>query len=286
MEYKILDNDFKIPVIGLGTWGIGGFLERDNSHDENEVRVLKTAIALGYWHIDTAEIYGAGHTEELVGEAIKSFKRTDIIITGKVFKTNLRHDDLISACHKSLERLQTDYIDIYLIHSPNLEIPLAETMEAMDFLVEKKFVKFIGVSNFSVKQMIEAQKYSQNKIVINQIPYNFNTRNINYRGSCVNMEQEIIPYCQENNIMVMAYRPLERGFVLKRHPLLDRLSEKYNKTKAQIAINWLIVKKNVITIPKSANAAHLKENLGALGWRLEDEDIRLLNETQFEKPSL
>jgi len=197
----------------------------------------------------------------------------------------LKYHDVIASCKKSLERLQTDYIDIYLIHAPNPEIPLEETMKAMDYLVDQKLVKFIGVSNFSVEEMKEAQKYSKHKIVANQIPYNLATRNKNHRGKCINMESEIIPYCQENDIIVMAYRPIERGLLLEPHPILETLSEKYNKTKAQIAINWLISKKGIITIPKSTNSKHLEENLGAVGWNLSDEDIKILDETQFESPS-
>lgn len=286
MEFKLLSKNFKIPVIGLGTWGIGGFLERDDSRDEDAIKALINALELGYAHLDTAELYGAGHAEELIGEAIKNFKRSDLIITSKVSKTNLKYDDVIASCRKSLERLKTDCIDIYLIHAPNPEIPLRETMAAMDSLIARKLVKFIGVSNFSVEQMKEAQKYSKNKIIVNQIPYSLNTRNFNYRGGCQDMEAEIIPYCQENNLVVMAYRPIERGFILKTHPLLDKLSEKYKKTKVQIAINWLISKKNIITIPKSTNFEHLKENLGALGWRLRDEDQRLLDKAEFETPEL
>lgn len=286
MEYKNLTADFKIPIIGLGTWGIGGFMEPDFSKDEESTHAIKSAIELGYSHIDTAELYGAGHTEELVGNAIKNLDRSKLIITDKVFKTNLRHDDVIAACKRSLKKLQTEFIDIYLIHAPNPEIPLKETMESLDYLVEQKLIKFIGVSNFSVAQMKEAQKYSKNRIVLNQLPYNLDTRNKDYRGGCVNMESDIIPYCQANDVTVVAYRPLERGFLLKPHSLLDNLSKKYGKTKAQIAINWLVSKKNVIAISKSTNLEHLKENLGAIGWSLSKEDIELLDGTPFESPNI
>jgi diketogulonate reductase-like aldo/keto reductase len=285
MEFKLLDKDFKIPVLGLGTWGIGGFMDTDSSNDEKSIQAIKDAIDLGYTHIDTAELYGAGHSEELIGKAIKALDRSKLIITSKVFKTNLKYDSVIASCKKSLEKLQTDYIDIYLIHAPNPEIPLVETMKAMDYLVEQKLIRFIGVSNFSVEQMKEAQKYSKNKIVANQIPYNLNTRNKDHIGKCTNMESEIIPYCQEKDIIVMAFRPIERGFLLETNSVLDELSKKYNKTKAQIAINWLISKKGIITIPKSTNIEHLKENLGAIGWNLNNEDIKLLDETKFECPS-
>ncbi len=291
MDHKTLNGNFQIPVLGLGTWGIGGFREADYSKDKEATQAIKDAIELGYSHIDTAELYGAGHTEELVGNAIKDLDRLKLIITGKVFMTNLKYKDVIASCRKSLEKLQTDFIDIYLIHAPNPEIPLEETMKAMDYLVKQRMVKFIGVSNFSVEQIQEAQKHSENRIVANQIPYNLATRNINLDrntnnvGGCINMESEIIPYCQENDIIIMAYRPIERGFLLKPNSLLDDLSKKYGKTKAQISINWLVSKKNIITISKSTRMDHLQENLGAIGWSLSSEDIKLLDEMEFENPN-
>ncbi len=282
MEYKTLLDNTKIPVIGLGTWRIGGAVEPDYSKDKEAIQAIKDAIELGYNHLDTAEMYGKGHSEELIGKAIKDFERDKLIITSKVFKTNLRYEDLIASCKKSLERLQTNYLDIYLIHAPNPEIPIEETMKAMDYLVEQKLVKYIGVSNFTAEKMKEAQKYSKNKIAFNQIEYSLLTRNNGKYSNNKNMESETIPYCQENNIIIMAERPIERGILLKPHPILDGLEKKYNKTKAQIAINWLISKKNIITIPKSTNIEHLKENLGSIGWRLDERDMKLLDNTNFE----
>lgn len=284
MLYKTLDDKNYIPVLGLGTWGMGGLMEPDTSKDKEAVIGIKSALEMGYTHIDTAELYGGGHTEELVGQAIKDADRSNLMITSKVWKNNLKYDDLIAACNRSLEKLQTNYIDIYLIHAPNPDIPIEETMSALDYLVDKKIIRNIGLSNFTVEQMIEAQQYSGNKIVVNQILYNLSARNKNYKGSFANMELEIIPYCQENDIIVMAYRPIERGFLLNPHPVLDQLSAKYDKTKAQIAINWLISKKNIITIPKSTRNEHLKENLGAIGWNMTDEDIKLLDRTDFGMP--
>ena len=132
----------------------------------------------------------------------------------------------------------------------------------------------------SIKE--EAQKVSKSKIVVNQIEYSLLTRNQGKYGSNNNMELETVPYCQENNIIIMAERPIERGLLLKSHPILDKLEQKYGKTKAQIAINWLISKKNIVTIPKSSNVEHMKENLGALGWKLSNKDVKLLDETNFE----
>lgn len=273
---KKLKNGFELPVLGLGTWRIGGERERNTLNDEKDIQAIKDAINLGLKHIDTAELYGAGHSEELIAEAIKDFDRKEIFITSKVHPKNLRYNDLINAAKKSLERLKTGYIDLYLVHSANPNIPIQETMQAMDFLVEKGLVKHIGVSNFSVEQLKEAQKYAKNKIVVNQIEYSLIVRNT---GKITEkMESEIIPFCQKNDILIVAWRPLMKGLLTKPgYELLDEMSKKYKKTQAQIALNWLISKKNIVTIVKSSNLEHLKSNLGAIGWNLEKEDLEKLD---------
>lgn len=277
MEFKTLVGDVKIPVLGIGTWGMGGGMRRNTTHDKDDILAIKTAIKLGMTHIDTAEIYADGHVEELVGKTIKNFDRKNLFITTKVSGSHLKYDDVISSAKASLRRLKTKYVDLYLIHWPDPKTPLKETMSAMDHLVENKLVRFIGVSNFSVHDMEEAQSYSKNKIVANEIEYSLLVRN---RASWVNqMELEIIPYCIENNITIIAYTPLAKGKLAKPgYKLLDELAKKYNKTQAQIALNWLISKKNIITIPKSTDINHLKENLGAIGWKMDSEDIKKLDQ--------
>jgi diketogulonate reductase-like aldo/keto reductase len=194
-----------------------------------------------------------------------------------VLPQHLRYKDVINATEGSLRRLKTDYIDLYLIHIPSPEIPIEETMKAMDLLVRQKKIRFIGVSNFSVKQLKEAQRCTENKIVNNQIEYNLLTRHGGMYN--VNIESEIIPFCQENEIIITAWKPLVRGILFReKNKLLKELVEKYNKTLAQIAINWLISKKNIITVPKSTDVDHLKENMGALGWKLDEEDMTRLDE--------
>jgi len=276
VDYKILDENVKIPVFGIGTWGIGGGMVRDTTNDEEDISAIKAAMELGITHIDTAEMYGDGHCEELVGIAIRDFDRETLFITTKVLPEHLRYNDVIKAAERSLRRLKTDYIDLYLIHGPNPNIPIEETMKAMYYLVEQKMAKFIGVSNFGVEHIKEALKYTKNKIVANQIEYNLLARN---RGSFTNdMESDIIPYCEGNDILVIAYAPLAKGGLTKPgYKILDDIARKYNKTQAQIALNWLISQKNVVVIPKSTNIEHLKENLGAVGWRLKQEDIDRLN---------
>ena len=276
MEFKELSDSVKISVLGIGTWKMGGGLSADSTHDKEEILAIKAAVRLGMTHIDTAELYGSGHAEELVGEAIREFKREELFITTKVKSENLRYMDLISAAKRSLKRLRTSYIDLYLIHSPNPDIPIEETMKAMDCLVENKLTRFIGVSNFSVEQIEEAQKHAKNKIIANQIEYNLLTRN---RGQFTNdMESKIIPYCQKNGILVITHRPLAKGELAKPGiRLLDEIAEKYGKTQAQIALNWLISKPNIVTIPKAVRIAHIEENLGATGWRLSKGDIHRLD---------
>ena len=277
MEYKNLTENTKIPVLGLGTWEMGGGMSRDTSKDKESIAAIRCAVELGYNHIDTAEMYGGGHSEELVGLAIKDFDRESLFITTKVLPDHLRYNDCLKAAEGSLRRLKTNYIDLYLIHVPNPGIPIKETMRAMDTLLEQEKIKFTGVSNFSVEQLKEAQKYTENRIVNNQIEYNLHTRHSGMYN--VNIESEIIPYCQENDIIITAWKPLVKGRLFReKNKLLEELKEKYNKTLAQIAINWLISKKNIITIPKSTNPEHLKENLGALGWKLSEEDIKRLDE--------
>ncbi len=276
MEFKELTDGVKIPVLGIGTWKMGGGLSADTTHDKECMFAIKIAVRLEMTHIDTAELYGNGHAEELVGEAIQEFEREQLFIATKVKQENLRYDDLISAAKRSLKRLRTGYIDLYLIHGPNPYTPIEETMKAMDYLVENKLTRFIGVSNFSGEQIKEAKKHAENKIVANQIEYNLLTRN---RGQFTNsMESKIIPYCQKNGIIVIAYRPLAKGELAKPGiKLLDELTEKYGKTQAQIALNWLISKPNIVTIPKAVRIEHIKENLGAIGWRLSEEDMRRLD---------
>lgn len=265
MEFKELSNTgVKIPVIGMGTWGIGGGLSPDYSSDEYSIKALRKGIELGMTLIDTAEMYGKGHSEEIVGEAIKIFPRENLFIVTKVLPENLRYNDLINAAYRSLKRLDTEYIDLYLIHAPNPKIPIKESMQAMEKLFNEGIVKFIGVSNFDVAQIEQARAYlSKTDIVVNQVEYSLIERRI---------EKDILPYCQKNKIIVMAYCPLARG-ILPKNQFLKEIGLKYGKTAAQVALNWLIGKDSVVAIPKAIKIEHLKENAESTGWRLSKEDI-------------
>ncbi|MBI2051709.1 aldo/keto reductase [Candidatus Roizmanbacteria bacterium] len=266
---KKLKSGFEMPVFGLGTWQMGGRFDRDPSHDEGDVFAIEFALDNGITHIDTAEVYAAGHAEELVGEAIKGYDRKKLFLVSKVDDEHLRYDDVLRACRESLERLQTDYLDLYLIHAPNPRIPLSETMSALDRLKDEGLIKNIGVSNFSKERCREAQSHTKNKIVANQVHYN-----LIYREP---EASSLLEYCQREDVMLVAWRPVEQGVLAEDlDSLIEEMCEKYKKTPAQIAINWLISQENVVTLAKSSNIGHLKENVGAVGWVMEEGDVERL----------
>ena len=257
-----------IPSIGQGTWRIGGGVSPTIKDDKKAIETIKYGIKVGLTLIDTAEFYGGGHTEELVGQTIKSFNRKTIFVTSKVWQINLRYDDVLKAAERSLKRLQTKYIDLYLIHWPNPAIPLSETMKAMEKLVELGKVRYIGVSNFDVQLMEEARSYlSKEDIVVNQVRYNLLDRTV---------EQDILPYCEREKIILMAYTPLAKG-ALAKEKKLAKIGKKYNRKASQVALNWLISKKPVVAIPKAINKKHIEENARGMEWRLNKKDIELID---------
>lgn len=268
----------RVPAIGLGTWEMGGRMEPDFSRDMHWIEIIRKGIELGLTHIDTAEMYGNGHTEEIVGEAIKDIPRNELFITSKVWATNLAYDNLLKACEKSLKRLKTDYLDLYLIHFPNPNIPIGESLAAMNRLVEQQLVKQIGVSNFNRRELEEALKHTSFPIVANQIEYSLLARN---KGTYVDgAEKEIIPFCRDNQISIIAWRPLgkEKFSLLSDHPLMKELARKYDATVAQIALAWLIAQEGIITIPKTGNLQHLRENAAAMKLVLEKDDLNRLSQ--------
>jgi diketogulonate reductase-like aldo/keto reductase len=267
---KKLNNGFEIPVLGFGTWFMGGSFERENNYDESrDIVAIKKTIEMGGYRFDTAEMYAQGYSEEILGKAVKGCDRSKLFITTKVSPTNLRYEDVISACKKSLTRLQMDYIDLYLIHTPNPDISIEETMKAFDYLKEQDLVKNIGVCNFNVERLRETQSKTKNKIILNQVHYNLIFREPVLKG--------VIDYCQNNDIFIEAWRPIQQGNLAKTGiDIIDKLCEKYRKMPSQIALNWLISQKNVVAITKTSNLKHLEENLGSVGWSMEEEDIDLL----------
>lgn len=279
MEYRELANGVKIPVLGVGTWGIGGKHSADYSNDEEGITAIRAAIDFGMTHIDTAEYYGAGHTEEIVGKAIKPYKREALFITTKVYRTHLQYQKVLSSVKESLRRMSVEYVDLFLVHWPDPTVPIKETMKAMEHCVDEGYSRFIGVSNFSIPLLQEAQSQLEKyRLVANQVYYNLTrVRKTYFNGLSV---ADLYSYCREKDITLIAWSPLEEGKLAKPgFPVLDEIAKKYGKTQAQVALNWLISQDNVIAIPKTSNVNHVKENVGALGWRLSEEDFNRLQES-------
>jgi len=247
-----------LPKIGLGTWQYGG-----------SAALLRMGIELGATFIDTAESYG---TEGIVGEAIKG-RRHDIFLATKALPRHFRWHDLVSAAEASLGRLGTDYIDLYQLHWPNYTIPIAETMEAMESLVESGKIRFIGVSNFMLRDLQNAQKaLTKARIVSNQLRYNLIDRTI---------DQGLLQYCQNEGITVIAYSPFGTSVSKIRandpRGLIGRLAEQKSRTVGQIVLNWCISRKGVVTIPKSESITHVRENCSATEFELSAEEVNELD---------
>lgn len=180
---KKLDSGFELPVYGLGLWEMGGRWEADESKDNTEITAIQAALAVGITHFDTAESYGDGHAEELLGQAIKGFDRSKLIIATKVSAPHQSYEGIHRSFEASLKRLETDYVDLYLLHRyPEPGIPIADTMRAMDELVEQGLVRNIGVCNMSPNRFNEVQKHTKNKLVCNQVHYNVQYREIEKTG--------------------------------------------------------------------------------------------------------
>lgn len=265
---KLGKSEVEIPVLGLGTWGFGGFSNRHLGGEEKDVKALRLGLELGMRFIDTAEMYAHGHSEEVVALAVGE-ERENVFIATKVSAENLAYERVLRSCEASLNRLKTDYIDLYQVHWPNSRIPIAETMRAMEKLADDGKVRAIGVSNFSVEQTREAQEaLSKHSLASNQVEYSLAERSIEYG---------LLPYCEKEKVTIIAYSPVARGRIPgggrdERWRTLDNVASKYGKTRTQVALNWLICKEPVVAIPKAGSLEHVRENAGSVGWSLKKED--------------
>lgn len=215
---------------------------------------------MGYRHIDTAEMYA---NEEPIGQALAEagVPRPDIFLTTKVSNSHLRRADVLTACRSSLERLGLDYIDLYLIHWPGHDVPLEETMQALDELQASGLIRHAGVSNFNVGLMQAAQTAARYAVFCNQVEFNPWER-----------DHALVAVCQTEDILLTAYTPLARGRVLNT-PDLIAIGQTHHKTPAQVALRWLTQMDNVVAIPKAASQAHLKENLDVFEFELTPDEI-------------
>ncbi|MBC7094433.1 aldo/keto reductase [Thermococcus sp.] len=256
--------DDRVTAIGMGTWGVGGWERPDYSRDKENIEALRYGLELGMNLIDTAEFYASGHSEEVVGEAIKEFEREDLFIVSKIWPSHFGYESAKRAAKASSKKLGT-YIDLYLLHWPIDDFRrIKETLHALEELVDEGVIRYIGVSNFDLQLLKKSQEVmKKHEIVVNQVKYSLRDRRPENSG--------LLEYMKKEKMTLMAYTPLEKGS-LARNGCLAEIGEKYGKTAAQVALNWLIWKENVVAIPKATNKDHIRENFGAMGWRLSRED--------------
>ena len=270
MRYENIHN-LQIPKIGFGTWTVGGRGHADLSWDEKSLLALHSALELGYTHFDTAENYAAGHSEELVGKAIRDtgVPREKLFITSKVEPNHLQFEDVLRCCENSLRRLGMEYLDLYLIHWPRAGMKLEETFRALNQLVREGKVRSLGVSNFNLKLLKQAAALSETRLLTDQVPYSIPDRKYVKNG--------VLAYCQQNDILLTAYTPVKHRFT-QGNKALKAMAQECGVTTHQIALAWLTTQPRVITIPMSFNPQHQAENLAAADMVLSSEEMVRLNE--------
>jgi diketogulonate reductase-like aldo/keto reductase len=253
-----------MPLFGLGTWRMGEIARTR----QDEVAALKLGIELGVTLIDTAEMYGNGGAEEIVAEAVAG-RRDEMFIVSKVLPSNSNRSRTIAACERSLKRLNTDRIDLYLLHWRD-GTPLEETVDAFAKLAEQGKIRHWGVSNFDLDDMVDLLALSRGRgeaCSSNQVLYNLTRRGIEF---------DLMPLCREHGMPIMAYSPIEQGRML-RNAELGKVAKAVGATPAQVALAWLLRQDGVIAIPKATNLAHVRENIAALEVKLDDDALAALD---------
>jgi len=252
----------RLPVLGLGSWRMG---ERASQRSA-EVKALRLGLDLGMPLIDTAEMYGEGVAEEIVAEAMAG-KRDSVYLVSKVYPHNASRRGAVAACEKSLKRLKTDRLDLYLLHWRGSH-PLSETVEAFESLKRDGKIRRWGVSNFDSADLRELASVAGGEAcVANQVLYHLGSRGI---------EWELLPHCASSEMVVMAYSPLGQGPLLAK-PALKPLALKHGVTPAAIALAWVLRQPHVVTIPKATQEAHVRANLKALDVQLDAADLEALD---------
>ena len=252
----------RVPALGQGTWHMG----ENRRRAAEEAAAVRLGIELGMTLIDTAEMYGSGGAEEMVARAAEGL-RDDLFIVSKVYPHNASRADVVAACERSLERLRTDRIDLYLLHWRG-SIPLAETLEGFERLMRDGKIRHYGVSNFDRADMADwVALKGGDTVAADQVLYNLSRRS---------PEWDLLPWCRERGIAIMAYTPLGQGSLLRDRTLTE-IARRRNATPAQVALAWLLQQEGMIVIPKAARLEHVRENRGALDVLLTEEDLAALD---------
>ncbi|GGI54982.1 aldo/keto reductase [Oxalicibacterium solurbis] len=269
MRTTTLPSGETVPVLGQGTWFMGDHRNRR----AEEIATLRTGLDLGMTLIDTAEMYGDGASEELVGEAING-RRDEVFLVSKVLPSNASRNGTIAACERSLRRLGTDRLDLYLLHWRG-RTPFAETIEAFEKLQRDGKIRRWGVSNMDVHDMKELLRApGGDAVATNQVLYNLTRRGIEF---------DLLPQAQQRGLPLMAYSPIEQGR-LSHYPEVQDVAERHGVTPAQVALAWVLRQQGVIAIPKASKVEHVQQNHAALDLQLTEQDLSELDEA-FPPPS-
>ncbi|MFC7018857.1 MULTISPECIES: aldo/keto reductase [Haloarcula] len=249
----------ELPMVGVGTWDIGGDTVKGS---------VRAGLDAGYGHVDTAEGY---KNEAEIGEVLSDYDREDVFLTSKILPKHLGYESVIEACEASLDRLGTDYLDLYLIHWPNPAISLRETMSAMATLHDRGWVRNVGVSNFSAYQLSCAQHVSDVPVAVNQIEFH-----------PLFQRPDLVDYCRETDTVIEAAAPLGRTEVFD-HPVVQDLAEKYDKSAPQIVLKWEL-ERDIVVLPKSSTPDHVRSNFELFDWEMDDGDLERLDDADEDEP--
>jgi diketogulonate reductase-like aldo/keto reductase len=249
----------ELPAVGVGTWDIGGDTVKES---------VRAGLDAGYGHVDTAEGY---KNEAEIGEVLADYDRDDVFLTSKVLPKHLDYESVIESCEASLDKLGTDYLDLYLIHWPNPAISVRETMAAMATLKDRGWVRNVGVSNFSAYQLSCAQHVSDVPIAVNQIEFH-----------PLFQRPELVNYCRETDTVIEAAAPLGRTEVFE-HPVVQELAEKYDRSAPQVVLKWE-VERDIVALPKSSSPEHVRSNLDLFDWEMDDGDLERLDDADENQP--
>lgn len=254
----------ELPIIGQGSWDLP-----ESGSRLSEVKLaLRRGIELGMTHLDTAEMYGSGAVENILGDAIAGLPRESLFITSKVLPSNASYEGTIAACERSLKRLKTDYLDCYLLHWPS-HVPLEETMRALDHLVHQGKSRYVGVSNFDTGDMLEAQRLLGSvPLACNQVLYHLRERGIEHR---------LLPAARKAGIAIVGYSPFGRSAfpraAVASGSVLGKIATKHGATPRQVILAALTRGEGLFAIPKASSVSHVEENAGAGDLALDDEDM-------------
>ncbi|MCT7295482.1 aldo/keto reductase [Ralstonia sp. CHL-2022] len=262
MKHVTLPNGERVPALGMGTWNMGD----DRATRAEEIATLRLGLDLGLRLIDTAEMYGEGLSESMIGEAIAG-RRDEVFLVSKVYPHNASRRGIAAACERSLRRLGTDRLDLYLLHWRG-DVPFEETLEGLQALQRDGKIRHYGVSNLDLSDMEEWwDAPGGDQTAVNQLLYNLSRRGI---------EWDVLPWLRERRVPVMAYSPIEQARLV-RHPKLVRFAQESGMTPAQVALAWLLANDDIIAIPKTGHRDRLRENIGALSHTLTAEQLATLD---------